>query len=262
MSTESLWAQALLDPAQGVPAGLTTWNHSDPERRLAVYRNNVVVSLVDALSHTFPVAQQLVGEAFFRAMAQVFVRAHPPRTRVLTHYGQAMPDFMAGFAPAASVPYLADVARLECWRLQALHAADAQALDAAAIGEALQDADTLPQLCCQMAPSLQVLQANCAAVSIWAAHQEGSGIELAAVETDVPEAALIFRSDWDVMVLQVPSGVAAFATSLLAQKPLGEAIEAAHADDPEFDLSQALALLMRHGLLVGLCAPGQANPPV
>ena len=85
-------------------------------RFLAVYRNNVVVSLVDALAQTFPVTHQLVGEAFFRALAQVFVRAHPPRTRVLSHYGDGLPGFVARFPPAAGLPYLADVARVE-WAL-------------------------------------------------------------------------------------------------------------------------------------------------
>ena len=43
-------AAALLDPGLPCPPGFTTWNGSDPTRRLAVHRNNIVVSLIDALS--------------------------------------------------------------------------------------------------------------------------------------------------------------------------------------------------------------------
>mgnify|MGYP001390820627 CR=1 FL=1 len=45
----SHFAAALLDAERAVPSGLVAWNGSDPARRFAIYRNNVVVSLVDAL---------------------------------------------------------------------------------------------------------------------------------------------------------------------------------------------------------------------
>ena len=255
MSLQHTWAQALLDPAQAVPNDLVTWNHSDPERRLAVHRNNVVVSLVDALAQTFPVTQQLVGEGFFRAMAQVFVRAHPPRTRVLSHYGHELPGFVAQFPPAAGLSYLADVARLEWQRLQALHAADAQPLDTTGLSALLQDADALPSLRWQLAPSLHGLRSPHAAVSIWAAHQDGSGIALEDVDLAQAESALVFRSGWDVMVLQTAPGMAALVEGLLENAPFGEVMDRAFVAEPDFDLSQALAVLIRHELLIGAELP-------
>lgn len=251
MSTQHIWAQALLNPARAAPSGLTTWNQSDPARRLAVHRNNVVVSLVDALAQSFPVTQQLVGEDFFRAMAQVFVRAYPPRTRVLAHYGDALPGFIAQFAPAAGLPYLADVAQLETLRLQALHAADATAMESAAIATLLQDADALPSLRWQLAPSLHLLRSSHAAVSVWAAHQADSGIALEQVDLAQAQSALVFRSGLDVMVWQADTGTATLVKHLLDHAALGEAIDHAFNADPAFDLSQALALLIRHELLVG-----------
>ena len=50
MSTQTAFAAALLDPDLPPPDRLIAWNGSDPARRFAVYRNNVVVSLVDALA--------------------------------------------------------------------------------------------------------------------------------------------------------------------------------------------------------------------
>lgn len=252
MSTQHSWAQSLLDPAQATPSGLVTWNHSDPQRRLAVHRNNVMVSLVDALAHTFPVTQELVGETFFRAMAQVFVRAHPPRTRVLSHYGAELPGFIARFAPAASLPYLADVAQLEMLRLQALHAADARAMDAQAIAAVMHDAQALPTLRWRLAPSLHLLRSAHAAVSLWAAHQEGSGLALEDIDPEQAESALVFRSGLDVMVWQTPPGMAELVLGLLLDDPFGQALERALAAAPDFDLTQALATLIRHELLVGV----------
>jgi len=250
MSTQYIWAQALLDPARAAPNGLTTWNHSDPARRLAVHRNNVVVSLVDALAQSFPVTQQLVGEDFFRAMAQVFVRAHPPGTRALAHYGDALPGFITQFSPAAGLPYLADVAQLEALRMQALHAADAAAIDPAVLATLLQDADTLPKLRWQLAPSLHLLRSPHAVVSVWAAHQAEGGIALERVNLALAESALVFRSGLNVMVLQADVGTASLVENLLNHGSLGEAVDYALCADPAFDPPQSLALLIRHELLV------------
>ena len=98
--SQAEFSAALRDPTQAAPRGLHTWNGSDPAARFAVYRNNVVSSLIDALAETFPVVQALVGVEFFRAMASLFVRQSPPRSRVLASYGAALPSFIASFAPA------------------------------------------------------------------------------------------------------------------------------------------------------------------
>ena len=252
MSFQSVWAQALLEPAFPTPADLVTHNGSDPARRLGVYRNNVIVSLVDALASTFPVTLQLVGEEFFRAMAQRFVRQQPPRSPVLARYGDALPEFIAQFAPAASVPYLADVARLEWLRLQALHAADAVSVDTDAIARCLADPETLARTRWHLAPSLQLFSAPVAAVSIWAAHQEGSGLALEHVDVAQAESAWVFRSELDVMVLQTAPGEHALAQALHGSAPLGEAVAQAQRQHADLDVSQALAQLLRHGLMVGL----------
>ena len=86
-----------------------------------------------ALGTRFPATSRIVGEEFFNAMARVFVIAHPPRSPLLMTYGDDFPDFIADFEPAAELPYLADVARLEAARTRAYHAADAVLLDPAAV---------------------------------------------------------------------------------------------------------------------------------
>ena len=110
--TQSGFVRALLDPTLPAPPGLATWNGSDPALRFAVYRNNVVVSLVAALADTFPVVRELVGADFFTAMARLYVAEQPPSSPVLAHYGDGFADWLAQFEPAANLPYLADMAPL------------------------------------------------------------------------------------------------------------------------------------------------------
>jgi hypothetical protein len=257
-SAQAALAAALLDPARPCPGGLVAWNGSDPAARLAVHRNNVVASLVDALAATFPVVQDLVGVDFFRAMAAVFVRTHPPRTRVLARYGDALPAFVESFAPARSVPYLADVARLEFERLRALHAADAEPVSSEAVAHALEAQECAGKLRLACHPSVSTVVSACAVVSIWAAHQ-GAG-DLATVDPHVPESALVCRPGLDVLVLRLPPGAAAFLDAVRQGLCLAESARVAAADAPAFDLPATLTLLFNHGVLTSIGRPSREIP--
>lgn len=249
MNGQAQFVAALLDPARPCPAGLTSWNDAAPARRFAVYRNNVIASLVDALADGFPVVQQLVGEAFFRAMAQVFVRQSPPRSAVLLDYGDDFPAFIEGFGPAGNLPYLADVARLERLRSRAYHAADSPALDADALAGALAEPDQLASLVFQLHASVAVLASRFAIVSLWAAHQ--GLLEIARVDPYGAESALVLRHGLEVEVIGLQAGDATFIQGLQAGMPLGRAAEQGLARDPAFDLSVPLAQLIRTGAISG-----------
>ena len=187
MSAQRHFAEAVLAAEPLCPPGLMAWNGSDPARRFAVYRNNVMVSLIDALADSYPVTQDLVGEEFFRAMARLFVRTQPPRSPVLALYGAGLAEFIEGFAPAAALPYLADVARLEMLRVQAWHAADAVPLGLADFAALLENAPALAATGFDLHPSLAVLRSAHAVVSLWAAHQAQDGMpDLAAVDPRCP----------------------------------------------------------------------------
>lgn len=251
--TQVAWAQALLDPEQPCPPGLRAWNGSDPARRLAVHRNNVLSSLVDALAQTFPVVQQLVGEEFFRAMAAVFVRQSPPGSPVLAHYGRHLPEFIEQFEPARPVPYLADMARLEMARVSAYHAADAPALTPEMRQQALASGERIGELRLLGHPSLAVIASRYAVVSLWGAHQ-GQG-DIATVDPHRAEAALVLRRQLEVLVLRVPPGAAEFVAALLRGHNLGVAAGLAASVEASFDLSATLALLLGHDALTDLALP-------
>jgi putative DNA-binding protein len=252
-SSQSDFAAALFDPSSACPDGLRVWNGSDPTRRLAVYRNNVIVSLVDALAETFPVVQELVGTEFFRAMAAVFVRQAPPHSRILARYGQAFPGFIEQFEPARVVAYLADMARLEFARVRAYHAADAEPVTKEALGLAMANPERIPELRLVCHPSLSVVESSFAVVSIWAAHQ-GEG-DLATIDPAQAQDAFVLRDGLEVLVLHAPPGGAAFVAGLLQGRCLGDAVTAAAACAPAFDVAAVLSLLAYHGALTSIHWP-------
>ncbi len=250
---QASFSATLLDPGLPCPSDLRAWNGSDVAPRLAVYRNNVVSSLVDALADTFPVVQELVGVEFFRAMTAVFVRWSPPRTRILAQYGHALADFIAAFEPARSVPYLADMARLEFARVQAYHAADAPAVTSETVALALASDERMGELRLSCHSSVAVVRSHYAVVSLWAAHQGQGDIE--AVDTDAGEDALVLREGLDVLVLRLPPGAAEFVSAIQRGDDLGNAAGLAAAAALDFDLSAILALLLGHGALTTIHLP-------
>ena len=255
MTAHADFAAALLDPDVAAPDGLVAWNGSDPAHRFAVYRNNVTSALSDVLADSFPVTQQLVGEEFFRAMARIFLRGSPPPSPILSAYGEGFPAFVADFAPARTVPFLADVARLEWLRQRALHAADAAPPRPDAIARALADPDRLPGLCLRLHPAAGVIRSPFAVMSLWAAHH-GVG-RLDDIDPFRPESALVVRPALDVEVVGLPPGGDRFVLALADGLALGEAADTACAA-PAFDLAATLALLIRHGALGALHYPDRS----
>lgn len=255
--TQRAFAQALLDPTRPAPPGLLAWNGSDVGVRFGVYRNNVVTSLVGVLADTFPVVRRLVGDEFFAAMARLFICDHPPGSPVMSEYGDAFPVWVADFEPATALPYLAAMARLELARVRAFHAADATALPAQALADAVARPERLATLRLRLHPSLAVLDAAHAVVSLWAAHQSDDAEAISRVALDAAEAALVLRHGEDVLVLPLAGADAALARALQAGTPLAEAA----AQAPQADLSALLALLLRHEAVVGLDAETAADAP-
>jgi hypothetical protein len=245
--SQRVFAQALLDPQQPCPPGLRSWNGSDPAARFAVHRNNAVSSLVEALADTFPVTRELVGDEFFAAMARLFVMGAPPRSPVLALYGGDFPDFALGFAPARSVPYLADVARLEVQRIRAFHEADAPVLSADNLTRHLLDPQVLPASRVKFHPSAAVLISRFAIVDLWAAHQDAG--EIGEVDPEQPQSALVLRQQDDVVVIAIGQGSALFFQHLMGGATLGEASAAAMVRADGFDLATSLGILICHGAL-------------
>jgi hypothetical protein len=256
-TSQAAFAAALLDPSLPCPGGVRTRSAADASRRFAIHRNNVVASLIDALGESFPVVRALVGDPFFRAMASVFVRLQPPCSPLLHAYGDGFATFVAGFAPSASLAYLADVAALEWARVEACHAADAEPPDAGAATQALGSGERAGDLVLQLHPSVRLVSSRHAVVSIWAAHQGQGALE--EVDVDVGEHALVLRPDMAVLVVRCDTGTSAFVRSLQQGCKLG-AGAALGATCPGFDLAACLSLLLAHGALVSIALPPEPSP--
>lgn len=246
MPTHDAFQQAFAGSLHGgaLPPGVTAADPSEAARRFDVYRNNVAVSLTEALAARFPVVGKLVGAAFFRAMVRFYAEIDPPMSPVLAEWGAGFADFLAQFPPLAGYPYLPDVARIEYARGRAYHAADAGPVDPARIAGADPD-----RLRLELHPSVTVLHLSHPAVSIWAKHQPGGA------QTPIPagpEIALILRApSFQVPVTAISPGDAALITALQSGATLTDAAMLAAQTQPNHAPQPILLQLMRAGAIVG-----------
>lgn len=245
--SQTTFRSALLDAGQPAPAGLSDGHGTPAKKRFDVYRNNVAVSLTEALIAAFPSIYSLVGDDFFRAMAGVFLRQHPPSSPLMMFYGAEMPNFLASFEPVAHLPYLADVARIDLAMREAYHAADAVTIDPAALGKIAPD--LLGGVTFTLAPATRVVASQYPAHGIW--HMTKGGPKPPSEAQDI----LITRPEFDPMVDLLPLGGAAFFEEIQQGATLGAALAAAQTKNTEFDLGGLLGLALQRGAFTDLTAP-------
>lgn len=241
---QSAFRAAVLDPARAVPEGLLDAAGRRAGKRFDVYRNNVVVSLTEALAEGFPALRRIVGAHNFGVLAGVFVRRHPPTSPVLALYGAEMPGFLEGFGPVKGLGYLPDVARLELALRRSYHAADAVPLAPEALAGA---GERLAAMRLVLAPAVRLVASDWPVVSIWRFNMED-----APQPQMRPEAALVTRPGFDPVATPLDPAGAACVAALLAGRSLTEAVEAATVLEPSFDVAPVLAALVSGGAITAV----------
>jgi len=209
--------------------------------RLRIHRHHVMQSLAAALASTFPTVHAIVGEAFFRTMAEGYVLREMPGQPVLAEYGEGFPGFVSGYGPAATLPYLADMAKLD-WALNlAFHAPLGGRLAVSDLADL--PAERLFDLRPALAIGATLLQSPYPIDRIWHASQPGATAETVSLE-DGPASVVVLRRSDDAAFASLEPSEAAFVAALAGGAGLGEAAEAALSVEPAFDPSGAFARLL------------------
>lgn len=249
-------AAALL-PSRPLPTAPSAWIAAlVAQPGFAVYHNTVLGACVDALQANYPTVRSLVGTDWFRAAAGVFTQAQPPGDGRLMGYGAGFSDFLQGFAPAASLPYLPAVARLDrCWTESHL-AADAPALDATWLHH--QHPGTLAQQRLQPHPAARWAWCDAhPAYALWQRHRDQLPMD-----EDLPwlgDGGLLTRPGPAVAWCAVGRAGIALLTACAQGLPLEAAATQALAAEPGIDLGALLAQLLDAGAFTG--ADATENTP-
>ena len=234
---------AILNPQAVLPPGLVGPDGEPSLRRFSVYRNNVVVGLIDALKQSYPAVTRIVGEEFMTAMTRIYVANEPPSSPILLRYGESLADFIEGFEPALTVPYLADVARMERAWNEAYHARDTAALDPSTLAS-LEPHD-FERVIFIPHPSLRLVSSSYPALSIWQMNVEGA--EPQPIDLSRCEQAMFLRPHADVEARAVSASSFALVQALVRGETVVQALRGAAQHDELFDLGAHLAELFQMG---------------
>lgn len=241
------FAHGLQSGHQEVPADLFEGPQKRQNAGWQVYLNNVTHSLTCALGDTFPVCKALVGDEFFAFAARTFLLEAMPTSPVLLEYGNGFASFLTSFQPAASLPCLADVARLEFTWLRSYHACDVSTRSQDLMSTRSPETISASQL--TLHPSLFLLCSEFPVCEIWHAHQN-AGTRLDHINMSKAECALILRHHDTVHLISVSQPMAIFIKALEEKHTLSEAASMAQASGETFDLESALNLLLMHDAVI------------
>ncbi|NRB35130.1 MAG: putative DNA-binding domain-containing protein [Rhodobacteraceae bacterium] len=249
--SQSDFRAALLDPVQTIPDGLLDGADAPAGRRFNIYRNNVAVSLTEALHQGFPILTKLLGAQNMDGLAGIFLRAHPPSSPLMMHYGEALPGFLAGLPQLQHLPYLPDVARLELAIRRSYHAADHTPITPDRLGQIAPEA--LMLCSARLAPSAQLIRSDWPIFDIWRFNTEADAPKPQTGAQDV----LVTRPDYDPVPRLLAAGAADWIAALQGGATLSDAYDQAAARHPEFDPGATLALLLQDGVITALTTEGE-----
>lgn len=208
------------------------------EQHLQIHRNNIYISLTEALSAIYPVVSRLVGEDFFRAACRAYIPQHAPTAAPLHAFGDVFATFLARYEPARSLTYIADIARLEWASHESFHSSGAEPFDASILQQV--PIDDRGSLKFELHPAVRLLKSDYPIVHIWQTNQEnfvGDG------RVSLDEGAsriMVARPEVKVVICELGPAEFEFLYALEHGLCLDKAYRRASIIEPRFDLAAAL----------------------
>ena len=243
------FSAALLQPVDPANAQAMPWA---AQPGFAVYRNTVLKGCVDALLANYPAVARLVGDEWMRAAAAEFARRELPREPILVRYGEGFAEFLTTFAPAADMPYLAEVAVLDRFWSEVHVAADASPLPPSTL--AALTPDQLADTSLRVHPAARWRWFDEQPIySFWSLNRADGEFSHADVRWQ-GEGALLTRPHAQVLRRPLSIGGSAFLDRCAAGARLPDAAAAALAIEPAIDLAALMADLLEAG---AFCAATQ-----
>lgn len=228
----------------------------NPVARFSIYQSNVVHRLTAALVSSYPVVCQLVDRGFFDYAADTYIRRTLPVSSCLDEYGEEFPSFLETFPPAAEIPYLSDVARLE-WHIgRVLRCPRHPAIPVQSLLQTLERCIRagvdVSNIFFRFSPGVRFLSSLFAIDTIWTMHQEEAPMD--ALSTGIAGANLQISGGDRLCILNLSPPAWAFRSQLARGATLEAAFSAATATCADFDCALEIATLLNDGCVIEVIA--------
>jgi len=224
---------------------IVSYDHFNAKQRWMVYRDSITAAFMNTLETIFPVCKKLVGKQFFVEMSKIAIAEMPSHSPDLNDYGDRLPDFIANFEHAKSLPYLADVAHLE-WAVHlANNGPDIEVMDYELLTQWVEQKGD--QLVFQLPANGSLLQSTYPIDKIWQVNQEEhEGDETVCLENDACNL-LVWRQAYNVILVRLDDQQYYVMQQFAACLPLETIFENTLAHT--IDIEKVLLWLVQRGYL-------------
>jgi hypothetical protein len=218
-------------------------------KRFEIHRRQYETSLVAALLGKFPATIWLVGEPFFAAAAEDYIRRFPPQAPCIAEYGENFPRFLAASAGAERVPYLREFAELE-WHIGHVAIATDEQSETLACLTSI-PSDELHDAVLRVQGGVRYFQTSWPVDELMKLYLTDTAPEQ--LEFEAATVWLEIHGSRGAFELKrLDAGEFEFRESLCGGQRIGNAIEAALRVDADFEPGQALVELIAAGLIVAI----------
>ena len=244
-----IFGQALFDANLEIPEGIIGPDGRAAPVRFGVYRNNVIVSLIEALKDAYPSTLSILEEENFSRIARNYIAAYPPKSPMMQEFGNRFAHFVEEFEPLKSSPFLVDLASAERAWLVAFHAEDQPVVAPEQLG------NVPPEIVMDVSFEKHAASWICASqfplFDLYCRRDDA----IADIDLTQSQNVLITRPQADVIVRHIGDGDCRFLEQIFAGNTLGEAIAAAMELEAEFDPANAIGILLESGCCSKLLQP-------
>ncbi len=222
----------------------------EPARRLQVYRNNIRFTLREALQDIYPATYALVGGDFFKHLAKRYLETHPPESGNILDVGACLPEFISSFPQLSSLPYLADVSKVDWFTHEAFHSDSADPCDISQLGSFAPEQHADLRL--QLHPSVRLLQSRYPVFDIWRFAKQPDSEHPAPDPESAPQCVMVLRQHDETNVFRMEKTLYEFARLLVNGTVLGDAVTQLLENDPHYDLQLGLHRLFSLRTIAGI----------
>lgn len=215
-----------------------------------IYRNGFYRACIDALASNYPAIVALLGEAYFRSIANAYVTQSPPEQGSLAGYGRSFPQYLQTSSVSRNLPYLADVAKLDRAWLDVYFSSVSIPLTPERIAEMAQSGNELNLDGITISKSTALLSLDYPVAEVWGKLKDFGRITDVIKLSKQPECVLVWRHNSEVLRRQLSRTEFDFFSALNEGQNLERAVESAYGDDKEFELDSFFLNLITAGLLI------------
>lgn len=219
----------------------------DGEQRLQIYQNNFFEIMHETLKSIFPTVQRLVGDDFFAAASQSYIRQYPSMSGDLAQLGKQFPGFLADFIPARGLIYLPEVAALDWAYHEVFHAADHPPFAIEKL-QALQP-EYYGKIKFIVHPASRILACQFPLLKIWQICQDEATSEYVALDAGGDDI-LVIRRELTVRFEKLTKGEAALLIALSNGAIFEEACALALNAEPAYQVDFHLQHCLFSGIII------------